>query len=308
MGEFRFDGRTVIVTGAGGNPGLGRAHALLFGARGANVVVNDIAIDPEARHYPGRPDAEGVAEEIRAAGGSAIAAEGSVADPEGAKAVVAKAIAAFGRVDALVNNAGVCINAPFDVISDRDITRHVDVNVMGSVWMARAVWPHMKQQGYGRIVNITSGSMTGFVDQVIYATTKGAAWSLTRGLAAEGAAHGISANAVSPGAYTRMVISSFVEDSPLLAHSKENLRPELCSAAVAYLAHEQCPLNGECIDSVGGEVQRTFISRTAGFSDREHTIETIAERIEDVVSEAGARTVDLAAMDTSTWGIRAYDG
>ncbi|MGE4303316.1 MAG: SDR family NAD(P)-dependent oxidoreductase [Novosphingobium sp.] len=307
MNELRFDGQTVIVTGAGGNPSLGRSYALLFGKRGANVVVNDISRDPEARHYPGMASAATVAEEIRAAGGKAIAAEGSVATSGGAKNVVEKAIDAFGRVDILVNNAGVCINAPFDEISDRDIERHVEVNVLGSVWMARAVWPLMKAQGYGRIVNITSGSMTGYVDQVIYATTKGGTWSLTRGLAAEGQAHGIKANAVSPGAYTRMVISSFEDDSPLLAHSKQSLQPELCAPAVVFLAHESCPVNGECIDSVGGDVQRCYISRTKGFSDRDQTVETIAERFAEVMDEAGAETVGLAAMDTSDWGIRAYE-
>jgi len=307
MTQLRFDGRSAIVTGAGGNPSLGRAYAMLLGARGANVVVNDIGRDPEAKHYPGLASAEAVAAEIRAAGGSAIACEASIATPEGAKAVADAALAAFGRIDILVNNAGVCINTPFDTISDRDIIRHVDVNVLGSVWMARAVWPVMRAQGYGRIVNITSGSMTGFVDQVIYATTKGGAWSLTRGLAAEGEAHGIKVNAVSPGAYTRMVISSFVEDSPLLAHSRQSLPSELCAPAVAFLAHEDCPVTGECLDSVGGEIQRTYISRTNGFSDREHTVETIAERWDEVMDESGAVTVGLAAMDTSSWGIREYE-
>jgi len=307
MEQLRFDGRTAIVTGAGGNPSLGRAYALALGARGANVVVNDIGRDPEARHYPGMASAQAVADEIVAAGGKAIASEASISTSEGAKSVVDAAMEAFGRVDILVNNAGVCINAPFDTISDRDIERHVEVNVLGSVWMARAVWPVMKAQGYGRIVNITSGSMTGYVDQVIYATTKGGAWSLTRGLAAEGAAHGIVANAVSPGAYTRMVISSFEDDSPLLAHSKQSLQPELCAPAVLYLAHESCPVTGECIDSVGGDLQRCYITRTRGISDRDHTVETVAARLDEIMDEAGAETVGLAAMDTSEWGIRAYE-
>ncbi|PEQ14000.1 hypothetical protein B2G71_04570 [Novosphingobium sp. PC22D] len=307
MDELRFDGRTAIVTGAGGNPSLGRAYALMLGARGANVVVNDIGRDPEARHYPGMANARAVADEIKQAGGSAIASEASIATSEGAKSVVEQAMEAFGRVDILVNNAGVCINAPFDRISDRDIERHVQVNVLGSVWMARAVWPVMKAQGYGRIVNITSGSMTGYVEQVIYATTKGGAWSLTRGLAAEGMAHGIGVNAVSPGAYTRMVISSFEDDSPLLAHSRQSLQPELCAPAVLYVAHESCEITGECIDSVGGDLQRCYIARTKGISDRDHTVETVARRIDEILDETDAETVGLAAMDTSEWGIREYE-
>lgn len=306
MEQLRFDGRTAIITGAGGNPSLGRAHALLLAARGANVVVNDIGSDPEARHYPGAASAEAVAEEIRASGGRAVASTASVATPEGAEAIVQTAIAAFGRLDILINNAGISVGAPIDTISPRDIQRHIDINLMGTIWCCRAAWPHMKAQGHGRIINTTSSSMTGFADQAAYAASKGGVWSLTRSLAAEGAALGIKVNAVSPGGYTRLVISTLEDDSPLLAHSRENLPPELSSPAVAFLAHESCPVTGECIDSVGGAVQRCFIARTQGFSDPGHTIETIAARWDDVMDQAGAETVGLAAMDTSGWKLRRY--
>jgi NAD(P)-dependent dehydrogenase (short-subunit alcohol dehydrogenase family) len=306
MEELRFEGRTAIVTGAGGNPSLGRAHALLLGARGANVVVNDIGSDPEQRHYPGAASAEAVAEEIRQAGGNAVASTDSVTSLAGAEAIVQTAMDAFGRVDILVNNAGISVGAPFDEISERDIQRHIDINLMGSIWCARAVWPVMRAQGYGRIVNITSSSMTGFANQAAYAASKGGAWSLTRGLAAEGEALGIKVNAVSPGGYTRLVISTLEEDSPLLAHSKENLPPHLSSPAVAFLAHEACPVTGECIDSVGGEVQRCYIARTKGFNERDHSIETIGARWAEVMDTAGAITVGLAAMDTSGWKLRGY--
>jgi NAD(P)-dependent dehydrogenase (short-subunit alcohol dehydrogenase family) len=308
MKEFRFEGRTAIVTGAGGNPSLGRAHALLLGARGANVVVNDIGSDPEQRHYPGAASAEAVAAEIRAAGGKAIANTDSVATPEGARAIVEAAIDAFGTVDILVNNAGISIGAPFDVISERDMQRHFDINLMGTVWCSRAAWPHMKSAGYGRIVNITSSSMTGFANQAAYAASKGGVWSLTRALAAEGEALGIKVNAVSPGGYTRLVISTCEDDSPLLANAKQNLPAHLSSPAVAFLAHEDCPVSGECIDSVGGEVQRCYIGRSAGFDQRDHTIETIAEYWAKVMDTDGAAVVGLATMDTSGWGLRTYDG
>jgi NAD(P)-dependent dehydrogenase (short-subunit alcohol dehydrogenase family) len=307
LSELRFDGRTAIVTGAGGNPSLGRAHALLLAARGASVVVNDIGADPEMRHYPGAASAAAVAEEIRAAGGRAVANTDSVATPEGAEAIVRTAIEAFGSVDILVNNAGVSIGAPIDVMTPRDIQRHVDINLMGAIWCSRAVWPHMKSAGYGRIINITSSSMTGFAEQAAYAASKGGVWSLTRALAAEGQRLGIKVNAVSPAGYTRLVISTLEDDSPLLAHSKENLPPELSSPAVAFLAHEICPVTGECLDSVGGEVQRCFISRSIGIAERGHTIETIAERFAEIMDEGGAMTVGLAAMDTSGWGLRAYN-
>lgn len=166
----------------------------------------------------------------------------------------------------------------------------------------------MKSAGYGRIVNITSSSMTGFANQAAYAASKGGVWSLTRALAAEGEALGIKVNAVSPAGYTRLVISTLEDDSPLLAHAKESLPPHLSSPAVAFLAHEDCPVTGECLDSVGGAVQRCYIGRTTGLNEREHTIETLAERWRTVMDTDGAVVVGLAAMDTSGWGLRAYDG
>jgi NAD(P)-dependent dehydrogenase (short-subunit alcohol dehydrogenase family) len=144
MAEFRFDGRTAIVTGSGGNPSLGRAHAMLLASRGAQVVVNDIGSgDPEMRNYPGTASAEKVAEEIRAAGGKAVADTNSVATPEGAEAIIRTALDAFGRIDVLVNNAAISIGAPIDVMSARDFQRHMDVNLMGTIWCCRAAWPHM---------------------------------------------------------------------------------------------------------------------------------------------------------------------
>lgn len=307
MAELRFDGRTAIVTGAGGNPSLGRAHAMLLASRGANVVINDVGSVPEMRHHPGVASAEAVVAEIRAAGGTAVADTHSVATPEGAEAIIRTALDSFGSVDILVNNAAISIGAAFDELSARDFQRHIDVNLMGSVWCSRAAWPHMKARGYGRIVNITSGSMTGFANQSAYCVSKGGAWSRTRALAAEGAALGIKVNAVSPGAFTRLVSSTLEDDSPLLQHSKEHLPAEICSPAVAFLAHESCPVNGECIDSVGGTVQRTFISRTAGFTDPDLTIEAVAERWDEVMAQQGAETVGIADMDTSEWKFRPYE-
>jgi NAD(P)-dependent dehydrogenase (short-subunit alcohol dehydrogenase family) len=125
MDKWRFDGRTAIVTGAGGNPSLGRAHALLLAARGARVVVNDIGRDPETPGYSGTASAEDVAREIRAAGGKTVADTHSVASEEGAAAIVQAALDAFGGIDILVNNAGISIAAPFDEMTPRDFRRHI---------------------------------------------------------------------------------------------------------------------------------------------------------------------------------------
>jgi NAD(P)-dependent dehydrogenase (short-subunit alcohol dehydrogenase family) len=308
MSELRFDGRTAIVTGSGGNPSLGRAHALLLAARGANVVVNDIGSHPEMKGYPGVASAEAVAQEIRAAGGKAVASTHSVASEEGAAAIVKTALDAFGSIDILVNNAAISITAPFDVMTPRDFERHIQINLLGPYYMAHAVWPHMKCKGYGRIVNITSSSMTGFSAQAAYGASKGGLWSLTRALAAEGSALGIKVNAVSPGAFTRLAASSMEDTSPLLQHAKANLPPELSSPAVAFLAHQDCPVTGECIDSVGGEVWRSYMARTPGITDRAHTIETLAGRWDEIMAGASDGIVGLASFDTSEWQLKPYDG
>lgn len=306
MGEFRFDGRTAIVTGAGGNPSLGRAHALLLAARGANVVVNDIGRDPLTPGYAGSASAEAVAQEIRDLGGRAVADVHSVATEAGASAVIQTAIEAFGGVDILVNNAGLSIAAGFEEMTARDFQRHIDVNLMGPVWACRAAWPHMRAQGYGRIVNTTSGAMAGFASLVAYGTSKGGLWSLTRALAAEGAGLGIKANAINPGAFTRMIAAQQEETSSMYQYAQANLPAELVSPVVAYLAHEDCPVSGECIDAAGGEVRRVYLAQTPGFADRELSIETVARRWDEVMAEAPDGLIGCAAFDTTQWDIKPY--
>jgi NAD(P)-dependent dehydrogenase (short-subunit alcohol dehydrogenase family) len=306
MSELRFDGRTAIVTGAGGKPSLGRAHALLLAARGAKVVVNDIGHDPETPGYSGIASAEAVAEEIRALGGEATADTHSVASEEGAAAIVEAALAAFGSVDILINNAGISIAAPFDELSSRDFQRHIDVNLMGAVWMCRAAWPHMRAKGYGRIVNVTSAAFAGVSWLAAYAASKGGLFSLTRSLALEGAALGIKVNSVNPGAFTRMVAAQQNETSPLYQHAVANLPPELVSPVVAFLAHETCPVSGECIEAVGGEVRRVFLAQTPGFSDPGLALETVARRWNEVMTGAPPSVLSPGALDPTQWDLKPY--
>ena len=308
MTPLRFEGRTAIVTGAGGNPSLGRAHALLLANRGANVVVNDIGSHPEMKGYPGVASAESVAAEIREAGGNAVADTHSVASEEGAGAIIQCALDTFGSADILINNAAISITAPFDVMTRRDFRRHIEINLMGAYYMAHAAWPQMKAAGYGRIVNMTSSAMTGSSGQAAYAASKGGLWSLTRALAAEGAALGIKVNAVSPGAFTRLAASTMEDTSPLLQHARANLPAELSSPVVAYLAHADCPVTGECIDSVGGAVWRSYMARTAGIADRGHNIETLAERWDEIMAGASEGALGIASFDTAEWQLKPYAG
>jgi NAD(P)-dependent dehydrogenase (short-subunit alcohol dehydrogenase family) len=306
LDELRFDGRIAIVTGAGGRPSLGRAHALLLAARGARVVVNDIGHDPETPGYSGVASAESVAEEIRALGGEAVADSHSVASEDGAAAIVETALSAFGGVDILVNNAGISIAAPFDEMSSRDFRRHIDINLLGPLWMCRAAWPRMRSKGYGRIVNVTSSALAGVAWLAAYAASKGGLFSLTRSLAAEGAVLGIKANSVNPGAFTRMVAAQQEETSPLYRHARENLPAELVSPVVAFLAHESCPVSGECIEAVGGEVRRILLAQTPGFADPELDPETVALRWSEVMAGAPRSVIDPGALDPTQWNVKPY--
>lgn len=306
MSVRRFDGRTAIVTGAGGNPGLGRAHALLLGALGANVVVNDIGRDTAVPGYKDSASAEVVAEEIRQKGGRAVADCHSVANEADAGALVDAALVNFGSVDIVVNNAGISIAAPFDEMTSEDFQRHIDINLMGPLWVCRAAWPYMKANRYGRIVNTTSGALTGVKRLTAYGASKGGLLALTRALAAEGESFGIKVNAVNPGAYTRMVAAQQEETSAMLNYARDHLRPEQVSPVVALLAHEDCPVTGECIEAVGGEVRRLLLAQNRGIADPDLTVETVLAQWQVVMSDMVDAILPYGAFDPDDWDFKPY--
>ena len=287
MADLRFDGRVAIVTGAGGRPGLGRAYARLLASRGARVVVNDIGADPDARGRSDNAAADAVVKEILDDGGEAVADTHSVAEEDSALAVVQTAIDAFGRVDILVNNAGMCIFADVDQMTPADVRLHVDVHLLGTTWMCRAAWPHMRSAGYGRIVNITSWAMNGMRQLTAYGAAKGGIFAFTRSLAIEGATHGIRCNSLGPFAATRMNAVSLREDSAFLQWTMTQ-PAELVAPVVAFLCHEDCPVNGESFIALGGTVQRVFLSRTAGYTDPALTIESVRDNFDAVMDPGGA--------------------
>jgi NAD(P)-dependent dehydrogenase (short-subunit alcohol dehydrogenase family) len=291
MSELRFDGRVAIVTGAGGTPGVGRAHAKLLASRGAKVVVNDLGVGPDGRHtIPA--SAEAVAAEIRAEGGEAIADGHSVAGEESARAVVQTALDEWGGVDLLVNNAGVGVVATLDEITSADINTVTGVHFMGGLWMCRAVWPHMLAAGYGRIVNTTSGGMYGSEGLAVYGAAKFGMYGLTRGLAVEGQAHGINVNAMSPGAYTNSFDPFYrIEDTAVYEAFTAAMRPDLVSPMVAYLLHESSEISGMLFDVAGGSVTATYLDATTGIMDPELTIEVVRDRIAEILDRSELRTI-----------------
>jgi hypothetical protein len=177
---------------------------------------------------------------------------------------------------------------------------------MGPVWMCRAAWPQMRSRAYGRIVNITSAAFSGVSWLVAYSASKGGLFSLTRALAAEGAPLGIKVNSVNPGAFTRMVAAQQEETSPIYKHARENLPPELVAPVVAFLAHESCPVSGECIETAGGELRRVLVAQTPGFSDPALGIETVARRWNEVMAGAAPSILQHGALDPAQWDVRPY--
>ena len=290
MSELRFDGRVAIVTGAGGqDPSLGRSHATLLAERGAKVVVNDLGVGPDGRGVM-RANAAQVVDQILAAGGEAIADQHSVADEDGAHSVVATALDTWGQLDILVNNAGVCFMAHFDEISSADIRKIIDVHLMGTLWMCRAAWPHMRAGGYGRIVNTTSGAMFGIENLSIYGAAKSGIFGLTRGLAVEGAESGIKVNALGPAANTT-AIHHFNEPSPFTELMEGHFPTRLVSPAVAYLAHESCELSGANLEAGAGNVGIRVFGQTAGYTDTDLTVEKVHDNLSAIVDKGTATMI-----------------
>jgi NAD(P)-dependent dehydrogenase (short-subunit alcohol dehydrogenase family) len=277
LSEYRFDGQVAVITGAG--RGIGRAYALLLADRGARLVVNDLGGSQDGTGADGAPAAS-TAGDIRAAGGTAVADVSDISTAAGARAVVDVAIGEFGRVDILINNAGIIRWAGPPDVDEDNLTRHLAVHTVGSFNTALAAWPHMVGQAYGRIVMTTSSGMFGLANNTSYATAKSALIGLTRSLAIAGAKQGIKVNLIAPAAMTRM--GGGAGDSPAMA-------PDLVAPMAAYLAHEACPVSGEMFAAGMGRFARIFIASTRGYVHRgpSVTVEDLAEHWSAVNDETG---------------------
>ncbi|MFI0446550.1 SDR family NAD(P)-dependent oxidoreductase [Actinomadura sp. 6N118] len=287
-----FTGSVVIVTGAG--RGIGRAHALLLGARGASVVINDLGGDTDGIG-PSDGPAQRVAAEVEAAGGTALANSDSIADPKGVASLVEQTLEGFGRLDGIVNNAGIYRLGGFEDLEPQVFQDFIDVHYFGTLLLCKAAWPHLAASGSGRIVNTVSGAMTGQPDMAHYGAAKGAVYGLTRNLAVAGAAHGIKANAVAPGAATRMLELARPSLPPgTVEWMQAEMPPEKVSPVVAYLVHPDCAITGEVINSAGGYISRMVMVNTPGVQDPEATPESVAARIGEITDPANAQIAELA--------------
>jgi NAD(P)-dependent dehydrogenase (short-subunit alcohol dehydrogenase family) len=250
---------------------------MLLAERGASVVVNDLGGSMEGAGSDAAPANEVVAS-IVAAGGSATADTSDVSSAMGAQALVDGAVAQFGRLDILINNAGIIRWAAFPEADEDNLAAHLAVHTMGSFHTARAAWPRMVEQHYGRIVMTTSSGVFGLPNNISYATAKAAVIGLSRSLAVGGAKRGIRVNLIAPAAMTRMAGDA----------GPDGMDPELVAPMAAYLAHEECPVSGEMYAAGAGRFARIFLASTPGYvhPDGAPSVEDVAAHWADINDEA----------------------
>jgi NAD(P)-dependent dehydrogenase (short-subunit alcohol dehydrogenase family) len=294
---LRFDDQVAVITGAGG--GLGLQYALLLASRGARVVVNDIggSVTGDGSNSEA---AEAAADQIRQHGGQAVGDNHNVTSPEGGQAIINTALDAWGRVDIVINNAGIVRDAPFENMTAEQFEPLLDVHLRGAFHVTRPAWKVMREQGYGRILNTTSAAgILGNAGMSNYGSAKTGLIGFTRVLAAEGADHNIKVNAVAPIAFTRMLTHSIdtagQPDDPasqavlddLVNQYLKKLDPGLVAPVVAFLTHRDCPVTGEIYTVGAGHVSRFFIGRTKGFYSPELSIEQVRDHLDEIRDEAG---------------------
>ncbi len=278
MADLGFDGKVAIITGAGG--GLGREHALLLASRGAQVVVNDLGGSVSGEGGDAGP-AERTAQEIEGLGGVAVADTNSVATPEGGEGIVKTALDTFGRVDIVINNAGILRDKSFHNQGPDLVDPVLDVHLKGAFNVTRPAWVAMREQGYGRVVHTASNSgVLGNFGQANYGAAKMGLVGLTRVLAIEGAKYNIKVNALAPIARTRMT-------EELLGPFAEKLDPKLVSPIVAWLVHEDCPVTGEIYSAAGGRIARFFIGLTEGYFNPDLSVEDVRDHFDEIRAPEG---------------------
>lgn len=279
MADLGFDGKVAVITGAGG--GLGRSHALELAKRGALIVVNDLGGTVDGTGEDASA-AQKVVDEITAIGGEAVANHDSVATPEGGESIIQTAIDSFGRVDIVINNAGILRDKSFHNMTPELLDPVLDVHLRGAFNVTQPAYVRMREQGYGRILCTASGAgIFGNFGQTNYGAAKMGLVGFTRVLAVEGAKSNIKANAIAPVAKSRMT-----ED--LMGDLVERFAPEFVSPLVAWLVHEDVPVSGEVYSVGAGHIARVFIGVTPGYTNTgELTAEDVRDHFDKIRDEDG---------------------
>jgi NAD(P)-dependent dehydrogenase (short-subunit alcohol dehydrogenase family) len=275
MSEIRYDGRVAIVTGAGG--GLGKTYALLLGSRGASVVVNDLGGHADGTGS-GTSMADEVVKEIIEAGGQAVANYDSVSTPEGGDGIVKTAVDNFGKVDILINNAGILRDKSFVKLEPQNLEAVLDVHLKGAFFVTQPAFRLMKENSYGRIIFTSSGAgIFGNFGQTNYGAAKMGLVGLCHVLAAEGGKYNIKCNAIAPVAKTRLT-------ETLLGGMADALDAAFVTPLVAYLVSEECELTHEIFDVGGGRYARIFVGLGQGWAAPKGSIPT-AEEVRDNIDQ-----------------------
>ena len=274
MADVSFENRVVIVTGAGN--GLGKAYALELGKRGAKVVVNDLGGAVDGSGSANSP-ADDVVNEIIENGGEAVANYDSVATKDGGESIVQTAVDSFGTVDAVINNAGILRDKSFANMTEEEFSLIIEVHLKGTYFVTQPAFKIMKENNYGRIVNVASPSgIFGNFGQTNYGAAKMGIVGLTNVLAIEGAKYNIKVNVIAPTAYTRMTEALLPEDVGKLFSA------ELVTPMVTYLASEACEPTHEIFGVAAGRFARIGIITHEGYVNTEATAEDIAGNIEEI--------------------------
>jgi NAD(P)-dependent dehydrogenase (short-subunit alcohol dehydrogenase family) len=281
MSDIRFDGRVAVITGAGG--GLGRTYALEIARRGGKVVVNDLggkADGTGASHSM----ADTVVKEITEAGGEAIANYDSVSTPEGGEAMIKAALDRFGKVDIVINNAGILRDKTFAKLAPEDLEIVLDVHLKGAFYVTQPAFRAMKEAGYGRILFTASGAgVFGNFGQTNYGAAKMGLVGLSNVLAQEGAKSNIKCNVIAPIAKTRLT-------EQLLGPMADKLAPDCVTPLAVYLVSEHCQLTHEIFDVGGGRYARIFIAMTPGWvkaAGQPASVEDIAQNLDKIRDAEG---------------------
>jgi len=295
--ELRYDEQVAVISGAGG--GLGKEYALLLASRGARLVVNDIG-GSVTGDGSNSETADAVAEEIRQRGGQAVADSHSVTTPEGGQAIIDTALRTWGRVDIVINNAGIVCDAPFEDMTADRLDPLLDVHLKGAFHLTRPVWKVMREQRYGRVLNTCSAAgILGAERMSNYGSAKTGLIGFTRVLAAEGAYRNIKVNAIAPIGYTRMLAHSRdtagrqddAADQALLdelvGQYLQKLDPALVAPVAAFLTHRDCPVSGEIYTVGAGHVARFFIGRTRGYYSPALSVEEVRDHLGEIRDEDG---------------------
>ena len=281
MNPISFDDQVAVITGAGG--GLGKTYALELARRGAKVVVNDLGGNLDGTGSGASP-AETTVAEIKAAGGEAVASFDSVATPEGGQAIIDTALSNFGRVDVLVNNAGILRDKSFMKITPEEIDAVLTVHLRGAFFVSQPAFRQMKAQGHGRMLFTTSAAgLFGNFGQTNYSAAKMGLVGLSNTIALEGASAGICSNVIAPLARTRLT-------DELLGPMGEKLAPEHVTAMAVYLVSKDCTLTHETFAAGAGWFGRVFVGMAPGAfpaTGDTATAEDIRDHLGEIRSEDG---------------------